>query len=409
MAEKLILAAAAGCCFFLGFESGGYQYVLARAALEFKVNALGMGAFVTIQFLASMISPALCGGLADRFGKRRIFGGFMGVFFLGCLMVYLSAGAPAFAWGIFVTGFGYSMCESLAAVVAANTGKENQNGAVNLVQAAFSLGAVAGPWAADVMISVWAVGWRFLFLAAGMGCAGMIALLAIGGRRQGAAKLQAKECRGYNQKQSQLPAAASAVSGERRRFDRCLWVLAALMMGYAMIETGGIYFIDTLRGSLGGESRISAYGISAVWMSMTVSRLAASRIRIKRLPVIAGGFFMAAAAVYGISLCGSAQQMAAACLLLGAALGPLWPALMSSTIERFQEKAALAASRMVMAGSAGGAVMPLIMGAVTDACGVRAAYWMASAVGIAACGIICFWGLKNGMQIEKGEDNDHGF
>ncbi len=402
MAQRLILTAAAGCCFFLGFESGSYQYVLVKAAAEFKVNAFVMGAFVAVQFLASMISPALCGGLADRYGRKRIFGLFTGIFTLGCLWVFVSKGAAVFALGIFVTGFGYSMCESLASVVAAEETKRCPDGVVNLIQSAFSFGAVTGPWAADFIIRVWRLDWRFVFLTAGVGSGLMAVLLALG--RKGASDGRASWSRASEARNRKHRKPGNALD-HPFAFGGSLWVLAVLMFGYSMIETGGIYFIGTLQGSLGG-GRESAWGISAVWLSMTVGRLIASRIRMKRLPVMAGGFCAASSAILGLSICGSDQaggawMMTGLCAAMGMSMGPVWPALVSCAIERYPQKAALAASRMVMAGSAGGAVMPLFMGAVTDAYGVRTAYWMAAAVGAAACGTACLWGLKKTLCKSK--------
>lgn len=399
MAQRLILTAAAGCCFFLGFESGSYQYVLVRAAAEFKVNAFVMGAFVTVQFLASMISPALCGGWADRYGRKRIFGLFTGIFTLGCLWVFVSKGAAVFALGIFVTGFGYSMCESLASVVAAAETKRSPDGVVNFIQSAFSLGAVTGPWAADFIITVWRLDWRFVFLAAGVGSGLMAVLLALGRKGASDRSMPWSQDKEAQNRKHRKPGSALEYP---YAFGESLWVLAVLMFGYSMIETGGIYFIGTLQGSLGG-GRGSAWGISAVWLSMTVGRLIASRIRMKRFPVIAGGFFAATSAILGLSFYGSVQaggawMMTGLCAAMGMSMGPVWPALVSCAIDRYPQKAALAASRMVMAGSAGGAVMPLFMGAVTDAYGVRTAYWLAAAVGAAACGTACLWGLKKTLR-----------
>ena len=123
--KKLLLLAAVGLTFFLGFEVGGFQLALLRAGTEFTLTNTSMGFLVAAENAAIMIVAMLFGRIADRFGKKIVLLLGATVFATGCAAMAFTSSPVMLAAFAFVIGGGYGMIESQCSA-AVDVYPENQ-------------------------------------------------------------------------------------------------------------------------------------------------------------------------------------------------------------------------------------------------------------------------------------------
>ena len=131
----------------------------------------------------------------------------------------------------------------------------------------------------------------------------------------------------------------------------------------------------------GGHAGVA---ISLIWASMVVSRFLTSRLKRGRGILIVSSFGLAGIAVALMILLPHSGLMLAFAVLFGLAAGPGWPTILGIGLEAFPERAGLLSSVNMMFTNVGSMLGAFIVGAASDALGMRAAIW--AVVGFAAAG-----------------------
>lgn len=380
--RQLFVVVAACMTFFLGFESGGFQLALLRVAGEFALNQAMMGVLASLQFVAMVGMPLVFGRLADTVGKKRILAIFMPVFIVGCAAAAVSPTALAFVAGVIVIGAGFSVTECISTAAVSDACPDSSERTLNLVQSMFGLGAVAGPLVSDWLMRSAGVSWRIVFIIAGCGYLLLYpALLAV--RIQPPARKPAESDGGNMLRVLKTP---------------LLPALCIAIFLYVGLETGMAFFIDSFFELELSSELLGAYGISAFWLAMAVSRLLFSWLHTQAQRTVIVGFAITVAVIGVLTFLADTTLVLVLCAVAGFVLGPLWPTIAGMGTSACPRDTGVAASLLMAAGSVGGAVFPALMGVFSDQWGLRSSFAMLVLVAVAATSTMAFYIRKNAKR-----------
>lgn len=348
------------CSFFLGFESGGFQYSLLKIAAELDISGVQNGILVAAQYSAIMVMPVLFGRMADRVGKRSVLFFFCLVFCLGCLGISVFPGYLPALGSVFVIGAGYSVCESMSAAILADEGNGKSGRLLSYAQCLFSLGAVISPQFLRFVERVAGWSWESLFLTCGAAFLGVALLL-----------------RSRNPENDSLEEGISGVkeSGERKRIEGRFLLLVFAMFVYGGMEVGISYYIDTYLRSVIQMPEKSADVISVFWLLMIPLRFINGLLYKWKRAILPACFLTAALTLLYLTF-GSAN-VGGACLafaLLGGCLGPVWPILMSTGAESDRKNAGFLTGILSVGCGCGAVLLPVLLGYSVDHWGIRSGF-----------------------------------
>lgn len=381
---KLILVLTA-LLFCYGFLLGGQQLVLTSVCEQFGIGVVGMGTMVSILHVASMLAPAVMGAVADRIGKKQVLVLFTVLFGCGCLIAAFSLFLAIFVIAMLVIGAGYSVCESLTSAVCVEVSSENGARYINLTQCLLSVGAILGPIVIGNLPMVAFENWRILYVLCG------IPLVIIG----------------IILSRMTFPAAETSAK-ETKTSARQLWlspVFIALVVGmfmYVGLETGFGYFIEILFDGKPTGSHLGAYGISAYWAGMALSRLIYSLHTYQPKRAVRLSFLGAAVCFVALILIGSGWICVGLCALVGFTYGPIWTTIVAGAAERFPQHKASATGLMSASCGLGGIIYPMFMGIIVDSLDIRIGFLILTVS--AVIGAVMAFALKNTTSSNKPEE-----
>lgn len=362
--------------FCYGFLVGGQQLILLTVAEQFGIGVLGMGTLVAVIHVAAMVAPAVAGPIADRVGKKKMLVLFAIIFGGGCLLAALSPVLGVFLAALLLIGSGYSVCESLVSAVCVEVDPDKGAQYINLTQCLLSVGAVLGP-----IVMSWFDTWQLLYIFCG------IPLLALG----------------LWLSRTPFPK-AMASSGEKAPLlpkallSPIFLALVVSMFMYVGLETGFGYFVELLFETKTVGTVLSAYGISAYWGGMAISRLIYSLKPYRPRRAVRLSFLAAAVTFILLILFRSGWVCLVLCFLVGFTYGPIWSTLVAGAAERFPQYKASATGLLSAACGLGGIIYPVIMGAVVELVDIRIGFILLAAS--ATVGAILAFVLKNTKEGE---------
>ncbi|RHR27621.1 MFS transporter [Clostridium sp. AF19-22AC] len=378
--------------FLLGIESGGFQISLLKMAEDFGLSGTGNGSLVAAQYSAIIMMPFLFGMVAERAGKIRILRIFCLVFAVGCGIVVSAHAYEILLPGIFLIGSGYSVCESLVSAVLTEQYREKAGLYLNLVQGAFSLGAVAGPhlisWAAKQ-----GAGWNILFIICGIGFLVLWGCLLLK-RSSGNHCISQGICSKLPDIKTAAPAVKKNVNaGSTIKFPPIFSLLVFSFFLYGGLEVGVSYYIDSYMQIELGGAPLSAWAVSSFWLFMVPSRFASGLLYRYRRFLLPSCFLLSVPVLFWISMTERAESAVILFSILGFLLGTLWPNLMGTATEDYKERAAMAAGIMSAGCGMGAVLSPLILGKLAGAGELRYGFILLAVCSLAG-GILCICYLK---------------
>ncbi|MDR2021524.1 MAG: MFS transporter [Treponema sp.] len=372
---RLFIPVACGIALFLGFESGGFQLVLLNIASEFNLTTTMMGVLVASQYTAITLVPLSCGWIADRIGKRLVLLIFMPVFAGGCLVAALSGGIPVFIIGGFLIGAGYSVCECIASSALSDSFPGHENRYLNIMQCAFSLGAVISPLLFNWLISTHGFTWRSVFLFSGCGYVLLYPLMFF------------SRCRTAETAPQRMAFGAAF----RSHF---LVVLLFSMLIYVAMETGIAYFADSFFVMEYSNTELGAYAISGYWFAMAVSRFFFSRMRMRPRSMVLMGFLASALLFIPLLIVKNQWLLLMMFITIGAMMGPVWPMIIGMGTSSYQKISGTIASILTAAGGFGGVLTPILIGVVAEHTGLYGGIWYLVIISIIGFSIMKVWGKQ---------------
>ena len=364
-----------GIAFFLGVESGGFQLVLLQVAEEFALAPVKMGGVVTSQFIAIVMGPLLFGWVSDRIGKKTILLYGMIVFIVGCFGAALSPAVVFFTCCVFILGLGFSVCECIGSSFLSDSFPGKESAYLNIMQCAFSLGAVLSPLVFSRLMLAGFISWRTVFWAAGGGYALIYPLLILSrGTRPftESAGTQKKVLPSVSE-----PAAERAAASEAPGvFSPFFIILVFSMVICVAVEAGIGYFADSLFVTEFNNTKMGAYAISGFWFSMAVSRFVFSRIKMKPQTMVMLGFLSICLLLLFSLPFRKANILLAAFFFLGFATGPVWPMIVGIGASLNQKRSGTSVSILTAFGGLGGMIMPVLIGLIAEWKGFFNSFWL---------------------------------
>jgi len=366
---------------FLGVESGGFQLVLLQMAKDFGLDPVRMGGVVTSQFTAIFLGPLLSGWISDRIGKKSVLLFGMAVFIAGCLGASLAPGALYFTWAVFIVGLGYSVCELTASTILSDSFPGRESRYLNIMQAGFSLGAVLSPLVFSRLIGAGLVTWRSVFLTSGGAYILILPLLCVSRYTRPNVRPSPEN---INREEGNVTGNSGPVI-----FSPFFIALVFTMMIYIAIETGAGYFANSIFVSEYGNTELGAYAISGFWFSITVSRFAFSRIKMKPRAMIMAGFLMVSLFMGILLPVKNHYALLVLFFLLGIAVGPVWPMIIGIGASLNQKRSGTNTGILYASGGLGGIIIPVLIGFIAKYQGFYAGFWMLAI--FSAAGFLVLW------------------
>lgn len=371
--------------FGLGLVTAALGPFLPELAANTTSSLSQIGAVFTMLFLGALISQTIAGPLMDRIGPRLLLLAGLLLISTGFLGVSLSRSFTAALACALIGGMGHGAIDVGGNVTIAEAYSSRRVSALNLLNVFFGIGAVAGPAISSLTLSKWATAAPTLWVSV------VVLALLIPFIYSSSAGHQAARTRTRPDKPLILRVPV-------------LWVLGLLVLVYVGIENG-----------LGGWTtvyidRTTALGIdraalvtSGFWLMLTIGRVFGVLLGVRMSSGRMLGASLGGSLLGGILLVagvGNAPLSITAVLTLGLFFGPIFPTVLAITTAKFPAGPGQAASVVVVLGSTGGMLLPLLQGALLETSGpIYAAVFVAAG----AAAMLLLFGLTRwfGRPVQK--------
>jgi fucose permease len=328
--------------FLIGVLLAGYGPAFLDLTRRYGVGLDLAALTLTVHFAASMVTVAAAGMLLARFGYRAVFVWAAAATAVGALGAAWAPSFGALIAAVAVVGLGFGLLDVGTNLLIARAFAPNSAPALNILNATFGLGAVAGPAA--------------VALAGGRLVGPMVAATVLGVLLLVLALKLPEPPRLHEAAASRRVPWASALS------------FVALVGLYVSSETAvGSWMALHLTERLGETA--AAAQVSLYWAALTLGRLRVAPVAARVAPgvLVVGVSVLAAAA---LALTFVPASAAGAYLAVGLLYGPIFPTAMAWLQRTYPERSEQVAS-VVFAGSGVISVgTPVLIGAAVERGGV---------------------------------------
>ncbi|MCC6263419.1 MAG: MFS transporter [Bryobacterales bacterium] len=311
------------------------------------------GALFTAQFLTAVATSVLMMYFMRRFRAWRL----MVTGYLLCGIGVLGLAAPHWQWGflgVCVWGLGLGMINPAANLAAATLMPDRPATGINLLNFFFSIGATLAPPVIAGFVD-FGLGALFPILVAALTLLGAAA----------AGRYFVPDFQG----------SFAGVASHAHKFSRRLPFLVLcmiLLFVYVGVETSSGGWASTyLQRIAGADAVLAASASAAFWGAILVSRLSAVWVlRYARvLTVLTGSILLVITGGVLMLLLPSPLAVIASIAIIGLGCGPIFANTLAYFLEHYGNGADRLSGLMFAAGGTGGALIPLLIGEVSDAAG----------------------------------------
>jgi len=365
---------------------------LPRLSEAFHVRTSAVGLLFTAQFAGYLVGALLGGVTADRWGYRRIMApaalmtaiGTAGLAFVGAWPAALALTAAA--------GFGFGVTDSLCNAVVAAAAPREGSAALNLLHTFFGVGALAGPLIVAATVDG-PGGWQVAFviggaLALALTIALIVAPIPLPAHLAG---------------QEPTNPQATGLAGPAPLRSPWLWAFVTLLFLFVGVEqlTGG-WATTYLHTVIKAPLDVAARGAAFYWGAVTVGRLLASAaaLRLSNNWLLGGSVVLACLSMIGLTVSNSVWPALVALSAVGFFFAPIYPTIVAIIARAYPRRFATLAGLLVAGGGLGGAVFPLVGGALGQ--GARATLWVG--VAILAAMIVVFLASRRLDPLSRREE-----
>ncbi len=346
---------------------------------EYHLSGFMAGLLPFFGFIAFALFSVPGGVLMDRKGKKFLMLLSLGIVLVGEAVPALATGYLTLVAAIFLIGVGMTLLQVAGNPIMRDVSEEGRY-ARNLTFAQFikGLGSIAGPAVAIALISR-GLPWNSIFTVFGL----FVAITLVG-----VAFLQVDDEKGADDKPP-----ASIGSSFALLKDPYVFMMIFGLFLYVGAEVGvnswiATYLSEKFQFDLGS---LATGGIAFFFVALSIGRLLGSAI----LNFISARQFLVVTALVSVLgtlgiIFGTKEVALASIFVAGLGFGNIFPLIFSILIDRMPERSAELSGLLCMA-IAGGAVMPLVMGAVNDSFGITGAML----VPFLSCLYILFLGLRS--------------
>lgn len=376
--RKPLLFALYSLIALVGFELGGYQYVLLTMGNELSLSGALMGSLASIQFAAIIIAPLVVGRISDKIGKKKVLVSALIIFAAGSIVMALAQGTAAVVVGIFVVGAGYSLMETFSNASFADNYPETANKHINRAQVFFSVGAVVSPLVVSEIMKAGG-SWRSLFI--------IMAVLA--------AVLMVPLLFSKFTMPSEIEASESRLPIKKILLTPLLILPAITIFLVAGVENGAGFFTDSLFVKVLNAPESGAFAVSLVWLMSIPSRFIASLIKKRHSVMLITCLMLATLSLVAVYFARDVVAGLIAIGVMGFAFGPLWGMLFAMVAKANPGNTGVVSSVMMAGTGLGGMLSPIIMGAISQSFSVGEAFLIVAAAEAVACVIFAVIMVKS--------------
>jgi fucose permease len=343
----------------LGTYISVYQSIINSISKSYSINNTSVGIIISLHFIGSLIAPVIFGEISDRIGKKSVVIISYIILIAGLLSIYLFDNLLLIAAGIFIIGCGFAVIEGTLSGVLSDVNTVKTSKVISISQMFFSIGAVAGPLVALLLINL-SGSWKAVFLLV-IVLFGLILVYFI--------RLQFGES-------VQIVRSDTGLISTKLFKEKIFIFLFISMFIFVGIEEGVAFWLITYFGNLYNASQLGAYTLSGYWASMIIGRYLASRFYSKQSLFLKGGLltsllFIIAALVFRNSMVNFV------CFIgVGIGLSAVWPIIMSITADNYPRYTGTALGIMMTAGAGGGIAIPFIIGILANSIMIDVAFWV---------------------------------
>ena len=335
---------------------------------DFGQTDAGLGLFYFV-FAVAYVAGSLGGGLlTERFGRRTVLTVSALLHGLG-LIAQLSPSWVVFMIAAIPRGLGTGSIDGGINGLFLDLFPDNRGRALSAVHLFFSLGALAAPFAAGVLVDS-GVPWQAIVLATGLVSFPIAVLLAIVPMPSG------------------HHAAPEGTARPRLGLALPLLILAVAISFYVASEVGVSSWL--VRFLEDAPLTVATLGLTLYWAGLTAGRLVSARIADRfdhGAFAIASLIAMSVAILLAVAV-PSVPLSIAFFTLAGFASGPVYPMIIAIGGERFPARAAAVSGFLGAAAVFGSVVYPPVMGFLSITVGLAAAMIGTAVLGFASAGAL---------------------
>jgi fucose permease len=344
-----------GVCYatlgLLGAYLSVYQSVVGDIAADFALTPGQTGLMISLHFLGAFLFSIVLGEVGDQIGTRPVLRLSFLILVAGLTAIAAGRVPLLFLIGTLLVGGGFAVIEGLMTGLLTVANPERINSVMNLSQMYFCLGAVCGPFLVFALKQV-GQGWRISYIL--LLVLFVICLFLVGRLR--------------------LPTYHTAsIKGlylKRLLRDSRFIVLLLAILLYVGVEEGTAFWVSSYVQMTVISGVPYLFFLSAYWLGMALGRWLFSHLKTHWSRWLNIGLFGSCLFLGLFLIQNQAGWILLWLFLVGFGFAPAWPVLMMYAAQRGVGSTNTAMGMMMAAGTAGGMVVPLLLGQVADRTGL---------------------------------------
>lgn len=326
----------------------------------YSLTNTSIGTIITMVFVGYLISPILTGELTDRVGRKKVLLFAFALLIGGLVLVLLVDSVIAVGVGFFIIGMSFAVLELSVSSMLTDMHPGSAGKILNLSRVFFAIGTVSGPFLAMLLLRL-TNNWIYIMVAA---LVMIIVLFAI-----------------FIKLSFPLPSYPNQIvqkNGEpsltlKLLRSKIVLVLCLAMIFYLAIEVGITFYVSRYIDSITTNTIFATLTLSVFWLCMAIGRFISTHYKKNPLVLVAALSILASV---GLAVCISFGGLAITIVsfgVMGLGCSAMFPTLLAIGKNNFPQYTNTVFGILLSAAGIGGIIQPLIMGAIADASGLKAA------------------------------------
>ena len=358
--NKKLTAFAFSIFLFLGLNLSMLQRIVSEIGRKYSLSNTSVGTIITMVFVGYFISPILIGELTDKIGRKKVLLSTFFALLTGLIVALLGNNPIAIGAGFFIVGMSFSTLELSLSSLLTDISKSSAGGILNLSRVFFAIGTVTGPFLAILLLSVLG-DWVFVMLASLIMAIVLFAIflkLSFPQPSYPIRNIETHEETGLTFKLLK---------------NRVVIILSISMIAYLAIESGITFYVSRYIDSITTDEIYSTLTLSVFWLFAAIGRMIFTRYKKDAHILVA---VLSIIAALGLGICLMFGDLAISIVsfgVMGFGCSAMFPTLLAMGKDNFPKYTNTIFGILLTTAGLGGIIQPIIMGAVADASGLKAA------------------------------------
>ena len=364
----------------LGIYISSYQYLVLSISQAFNFDYSTMGLLIAIQYIGMVVPPLFLGMLCNKIGTKIVLIISYFLIIIGTLLAGISQTHLVFMFSVFLIGAGFSVTEATLSAVLTDEFTNESTRYLNFSQAAFCVGAVLGPFIAELLIKK-GVYFKSLFICFSLAFL-ILAISFIFNKYENNAKRSA--LKGFKEVIKTLN-------------NKTFLLLIIAIFLYVGIENTVASFTDSYYKMYLNAPEMSAVALSLFWGSMIPSRILAGIIKINHQKLFLFLSSLVFISFITAMMIPNSYIKTILFAICGFGCGPLWPLIMDQAAQKSEGLTAFALNIMMSFAGLGGAMLPFVSGILVNAFNPSIAYYLCS-VAVVLMAVLYLLSIKKKLK-----------